>query len=192
MSRLWLAIVLLTACGTEPADSPEHAATASHDTAAAAGADIITMLSERDRARVAAAERIIDFLRGGPELDASDVADTVAFHLPRGAGGGGTVMSRAELRVRENWQVRGAHGLTWSLVPPSWTDVLTTRVGRHLRCFEYDLAEEFPDLAGQPHVGTMLRPADAQSCLQSWNLTLIFDDSPRPVLIAAVYDQWEW
>ena len=32
-----------------------------------------------------------------------------------------------------------------------------------------------------------------QSCLQTRNLTLVFDpDEKPPTLIAAVYDQWEW
>jgi hypothetical protein len=55
------------------------------------------------------------------------------------------------------------------------------------------LASVAPELEGLPHVGTLLRPPDATSCLQSWNLTLVFaPDSDLPTLIAAVYDQWEW
>lgn len=39
----------------------------------------------------------------------------------------------------------------------------------------------------------MLEPPIPESCLKSWNLTLVFDPRERPpVLVAAVYDQWEW
>jgi hypothetical protein len=42
-------------------------------------------------------------------------------------------------------------------------------------------------------VGTKLEPPDFSSCLQSWNLTLMFvADETSPTLLAAVYDQWEW
>jgi len=31
------------------------------------------------------------------------------------------------------------------------------------------------------------------SCVQSWNLTLVFDPKQKPpTVIAAVYDQYEW
>jgi hypothetical protein len=70
---------------------------------------------------------------------------------------------------------------------------LTTRVGRHFNCLEYPLSSRYPELARLPHVGARLEPADAGSCLQSWNLTFVYDAGPRPpVLVAVVRDQWEW
>ncbi len=62
-----------------------------------------------------------------------------------------------------------------------------------MNCAEYPLSSRFPELARLPHVGTKLEPGDASSCLQTWNLTLVFDPNQRPpTLVAAVYDQWEW
>jgi len=69
---------------------------------------------------------------------------------------------------------------------------LTTKVGRHFNCNEQSLATKFPRLAQFPHVGTVLEPANRTSCLQTWNMTFVFDTSSRPRILAAVYDQWEW
>jgi hypothetical protein len=69
---------------------------------------------------------------------------------------------------------------------------LTTKVGRHLNCREQPLAAKFPQLAHLPHVGTMLQPENFGSCLQTWNMTFVFDTSTRPRLVAVAYDQWEW
>ena len=69
---------------------------------------------------------------------------------------------------------------------------MTTRPGRHLKCLDYPLSATFPELARFPHVGTTLRYG-TDSCLQTWNLTLVFDPDDRPLtLVAAVYDQFEW
>jgi hypothetical protein len=57
---------------------------------------------------------------------------------------------------------------------------------------DYPLSATFPDLARLPHVGATLRYG-ADSCLQTWNLTLVFDARARPwKVVAAVYDQFEW
>ena len=61
-----------------------------------------------------------------------------------------------------------------------------------MNCREQPLERKFPRLARFPHVGTMLEPERARSCLQTWNMTFVFDTSEGPRLIAAVYDQWEW
>jgi hypothetical protein len=38
-----------------------------------------------------------------------------------------------------------------------------------------------------------LQPDGAQSCLQSWNATFVFDTAGgSPRLIGVIYDQWEW
>jgi hypothetical protein len=209
MKRVVLGGILLLACRGNGADDTDRGETqvvpaepapagsdvAAGDTAAPdmAVRDTAARLSDRERELIAAAERVIGFLRGAVPFDDIDVADTVSFHLPAAAGGGRTVLPADSLRDRERWHVRTDHGQVHSLVPPRSLDVLTMRVGRHLRCFEYDLAASFPELPGRPHVGTMLRPRQYDSCLQTWNLTLIFDQrQPRPRLIGAAYDQWEW
>ena len=79
------------------------------------------------------------------------------------------------------------------MVPPEGAATLTTRTRRHLKCREYPLASISAELARLPHVGTMLMFGEGSGCLQSWNLTLVFDPEEKPpTLIAAVYDQWEW
>ncbi len=78
------------------------------------------------------------------------------------------------------------------MLSPDSTE-LTTAVGQHLNCFAYPLSSRFPDLARLPHVGTTLSSRDADSCLQTENLTFVFDPSLKPpTLVAVVYDQWEW
>ena len=85
-----------------------------------------------------------------------------------------------------------APGHSYSFVPHKAKAELETRVGRHLKCLEYPLSSIHPELARFPHVGTKL-VYSTQSCLNTWNLTLVFDPDKKPLtLIAAVYDQWEW
>jgi hypothetical protein len=80
-----------------------------------------------------------------------------------------------------------------SAVPPKGRARLTTRVGRHVKCREYQLSSIDEELARPPHVGTMLMLDERGGCLSSRNLTLVFDPSEKPpTLVAAVYDQWEW
>jgi hypothetical protein len=60
-----------------------------------------------------------------------------------------------------------------------------------MNCREYPLSSRNGELAWFPHVGVML--AYGTGCLQTRNLTLVFDPNEKPpTLIAAVYDQWEW
>jgi hypothetical protein len=102
-------------------------------------------------------------------------------------------VERGVLRHASNWKVR-SQGLrhVYSFAPPRGSAELTTRVGRHLNCRDYPLSSTSAELAQFPHVGTMLMYG-ADSCLQSWNLTLVFDPNEKPTtVIAAVYDQWEW
>ncbi len=142
---------------------------------------------------VAAAVTVIDFLRGEAEFDALDLADTVTFHLAPEGGGGTVEVPAVDLRDRSAWRVRSGGGQIHALVPPTGLSRLETRFGRHMRCFEYALEDDFPELAGRPHVGTRLEPSEMSSCLQSWNLTLVFQaDTLPPRLAAVVYDQWEW
>jgi hypothetical protein len=140
-----------------------------------------------------AAKQIVAFLRGEVGFDRIRLADTVTLYVSPEGGGTRAVRTRALLRDRSNWKVRGQGKAAYSLVPPNGMSKLTTRVGRHFDCHEYPLASRFLELAQLPHVGTKLEPADASSCLQTWNLTLVFDPNERPpTLVAAVYDQWEW
>lgn len=140
-----------------------------------------------------AARRVIGFLRGQVPFDSIRVADTVTLYVSPEGGGARATMNRAQLRDRSAWTVRGPGGGAISLAAPAGLTKLTTSVGRHVRCMEYPLSSTFPDLARLPHVGTKLEPPDASSCLQTRNLTLVFDPNRQPLtLVAAVYDQWEW
>jgi hypothetical protein len=139
-----------------------------------------------------AARAVLAFLRGDARFDDLAVADSVVLFVGREAGGTRTVVRREQLRQRGNWVARSALG-NYALVPPSSLTRVTTKPGTHFVCHERQLALFFPDLARRPHVGVLLTPETMQSCLQVWNLTLVFDaDSARPRLVAAVYDQFEW
>ncbi len=150
---------------------------------AAPGADSAVAGMHRPAELTAAAEAIIGFLRGTQPFDSTLYADTVALHLSDGGGATSRIVARDALRSPEGWSVG-----TYSFAPPAGNAELTTRVGRHLNCQESALSGPY---ARHPHVGTMLRYGE--SCLQTRNLTLVFDPDRRsPTLIAAVYDQWEW
>jgi hypothetical protein len=142
---------------------------------------------------VEAATAVVDFLQGKVGFERIRLADTVSLYLGRDEGGTRRAVAREQLRDRRNWWVHST-GLRhrYSFVPPARTAELSTRVGRHVNCLDYPLASTLPELARFPHVGTRLMYG-TDSCLQSWNLTLIFD--PRtmpPTVIAALYDQYEW
>lgn len=143
---------------------------------------------------VDAAESIVAFLRGEMEFDSITTADTVTLRLAPEGGGDSTRVSRDRLRDPASWSVRAAGtGTEYPFVPPASMTILTTREGRHFNCQDYALSSRVPELAGLPHVGTRLEPPDRGSCLQTWNLTLVFDpDAPVRTLVAVVYDQWEW
>jgi hypothetical protein len=141
-----------------------------------------------------AAVNIIGFLRDSIAFREISVADTVTLYLTPEGGGDRVSIPREQLSDRTNWRIASADGrTTYSLVPPPGNTELTTRVGRHLNCLEYPLSSRHVDLPDLPHVGTMLTPPGQRSCLQSWNVTLVFDtEEGPPRLRAAVYDQWEW
>jgi hypothetical protein len=159
--------------------------------------DTIPLGVHRPDELVEAARTVIAFLRGEVGFDRIRVADTVTLYLAPEAGGTRRALSRAELRNRSNWSVRmrslpNAPGHSYSFVPHKAKAELETRVGRHLKCREYPLSSIYPELARFPHVGTKL-VYSTESCLNTENLTLIFDPNEKPpTLIAAVYDQWEW
>jgi hypothetical protein len=165
--------------------------------AASPSSDTIPLGVHRADELVDAAETVIAFLRGEVGFERIRVADTVTLYLAPEAGGTRRALSRAELRNRSNWSVRmrslpNAPGHSYSFVPHKAKADLETRVGRHLKCLEYPLSSIYPELARFPHVGTKLVHSTA-SCLNTENLTLVFDPNGKPpMLIAAVYDQWEW
>ncbi|MDQ3949030.1 MAG: hypothetical protein M3282_01660, partial [Gemmatimonadota bacterium] len=108
---------------------------------------------------------------------------------PRISRGGATARARAAVRGA----TRRAGSERASPLERRDYSRLTTRVGRHLNCAEYPLSSRFPELARLPHVGTKLDPGEGSSCLQTRNVTFVFDpDAKPPTLVAVVYDQWEW
>ena len=172
-------VVVLSACSRE-APVPEASAPATPPAAQNTGI-------------VEAAEDIIAFLRGDLPFDSITTADTVTLRLAPEGGGDSTRVSREQLRERATWSVRAGSGSDYPFAPPATLTTLTTREGRHFNCREYALSSRAPDLAALPHVGTRLEPPDAGSCLQTRNLTFVFDpDAAHPTLVAVVYDQWEW
>lgn len=141
-----------------------------------------------------AAKQVVSFLRGEVGFESIKLADATTLHLSPEGGGDSASIPRDGLHQPSQWQVRSAGlDVVYSLAPPEGEATLTTRVGRHFNCMEYSLSSRSKELAAFPHVGNKLTPTGADSCLQSWNLTLVFDPELKPpTLIAAVYDQWEW
>lgn len=142
-----------------------------------------------------AATTIVAFLQGSASFEQIRVADRVSLYLSPEGGGTRRELSSGALRDRFTWKVRSdALDHTYSFVPPERDWELTTRVGRHLNCsHDYPVETRVEHLAALPHVGTTLHPRNGESCLQSWNLTFVFDPEVRPpTLVAVVYDQWEW
>jgi hypothetical protein len=138
-----------------------------------------------------AGNTVVRFLQGKIPFDSVALTDTVTLHVAPEGGGGSAVYAREELRDPSNWKVTSG-GREFLLVPPAEAGTLTTKTSRHFNCMEYDFSSRSPELARLPHVGTKLEPREPNSCLQSWNLTLVFDSVERPRLVAALYDQWEW
>jgi hypothetical protein len=137
-----------------------------------------------------AARKIVRFLQGDESFESIVMAETVTLHL-----GGFAEKSVPSLDLADlaNWNVSDSAGDPHSLVPPKGLPLITTRIGRHLNCMEYKLSSRVAELAELPHVGTMLSPLLMSSCLESWNMTMVFDPKKEPpTLVAVVYDQWEW
>ena len=140
----------------------------------------------------AAAGDVVAFLRGAGPFERVRLADTVTLYVSPEGGGARAVFDRERLRSSSSWIVRSERQ-RYAFAPPVGLTKLTTRVGRHFDCLEYPLSSRFPALAPLPHVGVKLEPDSGGNCLQSWNVTLVFDSVARPPrLVAAVYDQWEW
>ena len=140
----------------------------------------------------ASARDVVAFLRGAAPFESVRLADSVALYVSPEGGGARATFDRERLRSPASWVVRSGQQ-RYAFVPPAGLTKLTTRVGRHFDCLEYALSSRFPALAPLPHVGVKLEPESGGSCLQSWNVTFVFDSAARPPrLVAAVYDQWEW
>ena len=178
-------VLAVGACGDRgepPATSDTSAASADAGTSGAIPAPELE----------AAARDVIAFLRGELPFDEIEVADSVTLFVAPEGGGTRSAFAREQLRDASSWVVTSPEGRR-SLVPLTGLDSMTMRVGRHLNCMEYPLSTRFAELAALPHVGVKLERAGDGNCLQTWNLTLVFDSTARPPrLVAAVYDQWEW
>ena len=136
-----------------------------------------------------AAVEIVEFLRGSATLDANLLADSISFLVAAEGGGAVRVVARSVLRARSEWRVG-----EYSLVPPGSLTELTLQPGSHINCREMSLGSRFPEFDGLPHVGVRLALPGAASCLQTWNVTLVFLEQAagRQKLIGVAYDQWEW
>src|SRR5439155_9284095 len=130
------------------------------------------------------ARRVVEFLRGNASFDQIDLSDTVTWSVSPEGGGGRATFVREQLRQPSAWRVR-SRGRVFSLAPPAGMTKLTTKVGRHFNCKEQPLASKFPRLAQLPHVGAVLEPENASSCLQTWNVTFVFDTTSHPRVVAA-------
>ena len=148
-------------------------------------------VSRSDATLDSAARNVVEFLRGNASFEQIELSDTVTLSVAPEGGSGSATFSREQLRWPSAWRVRSA-GHVFALAPPPGLTKLTTKVGRHYNCGEQSLATKFPRFARLPHVGTGLQPTNMSSCLQTWNMTFVFDTSSRPRLVAAAYDQWEW
>jgi hypothetical protein len=183
-SGRWLVVAfLLAACSGREGDS---------DADTSAPADTATVGSAGAARLEAAARNVIAFLQGRAPFDSIALSDTVTLYVAPEGGGGRSVYRREQLRQQASWKVLALQR-SLSVAPSAVLTKLTTKVGRHLYCGgENDLATWYPELATRPHVGTILVPEQMESCLQSWNLTLVFDSAEQARLVAAVYDQYEW
>ncbi|MEO7647296.1 MAG: hypothetical protein ABIV11_03535 [Gemmatimonadaceae bacterium] len=174
---------LLAACGGQEGDAGQRAPSA---------ADTIS-LTQQDSAEMNRIARDVVAFLSGAENDflQRDLADTVMLYVSPEGGGARAAFHRDDLRHPSSWKITSGKR-SQAFAPPPGNRKLTTKVGRHFNCREYELSSRYPDLSRLPHVGTKLEPENPASCLQTWNLTLVFDSAQQPRLVAAVYDQWEW
>ncbi len=197
--RALLCAVVAASCDTGRPEPSDTTAAISRPAAPETARRAAPLGVHRPEELVTAATDLLGFLRGIVPFARIRLADTVTLQMSREGLGAPRRVARERLRDPSNWTIRGPRpqsgrqGIGYSFVPDQDQTVLTTRVGRHLKCMEYDLSSVAPELAALPHVGTMLKPTDYGSCLQTWNVTFVFDSAAKPpVLVAAVYDQWEW
>ena len=173
---------MAVACGGEKRAEQTANTTAARQDSVVVPREVVSPLDSAARA-------VLGYLRG--EGGTIVLADTVALYVGKEAGGTRTAYPRAQLAHPSMWVARSNRG-NYRFMPPSTLGKLTVKPGVHFICTEHKLAESFPELAKRPHVGVKLESDVGDSCLQSWNVTFVFDDSIKPRLIAAVYDQFEW
>jgi hypothetical protein len=175
-------VLVVVSCGGEPAEEQAPDTVPGRDSVVVPTAPQMSPLDSAARA-------VLAFLKGEPSTII--LADSVELYVGKEAGGTRTVYPRANLRHPSLWVARSSRG-NYRFTPPATLGKLTVKRGTHFICTERKLAESFPELAKRPHVGVRLESDIGESCLQSWNVTFVFDDSLRPRLVAAVYDQFEW
>ena len=166
----------------DSAVAPPVATTA--DTAAKAPAPSVEPLDSAARA-------IVAFLRREKAFSTIVLADSVELYVGKDNGATRTMYAREDLQRPSLWVARSPRG-NYKLAPPTTHVVTTVKRGVHFNCTERKLGESFPQFARRPHVGVMLEPEFRENCLQTWNVTFVFDDAAKPRLIAAIYDQFEW
>ena len=133
-------------------------------------------------------QHLVEFLRKEKPLNTILLADTVTLYIAPEGGGQQRKVPRRQLDERSAWQLGN-----YSLIPPDGMKELTISPGLHYNCQPQLLSDKFPELGDQPHVGVRLALSEDAGCLQTWNLTFVFDDNTiEPELTAVVYDQWEW
>lgn len=185
---LYLMVMAALAAACSPDDDGGTADAADGLRATADSALVVVEVAPADRERVEAAEALVAFLRGEAELDMELLGDTVTLHVAPEGGGQTRSVAREALRDTRAWSV-GRNAMTPA--SESLTE-FTTLPGAHLNCIAGDLADRSPALASRPHVGAMLRPPGAGSCLQAWSMTFVFTAGGPPVVTDVLYDQWEW
>lgn len=181
-----LTFVVATSCADQPLGSTSEVSPAS--TPAPTGVHTEAELEE-------AAREIVSFLRGRSQLSSfrhTRFAQTVTLVLAPEGGGDQSEKGRDKLADIVNWKVHSESlDADYRFAPPDGNADVDVSVGRHRNCLEYEMSSRAEDFSDLPHVGVTLRYGDG--CLQTWNLSFVFDPSRRPpTLIAVVYDQWEW
>lgn len=179
---------LLLACGP-----PDSDATRAEDTSGPASPAAVAATHQPEELAAAATD-VVGFLRGNVPFSRLRLADTVTLRLGLEEGGTMRRVARERLREPSAWAVESQNlRFTYQFAPPASLTSVETRVGRHVRCMDYDLTATDPELAALPHVGVVLSPPNFGSCLQTWNLTIVFDPNLRPpTVVAVIYDQFEW
>ena len=187
---LSLLLVLQQACTSDRRTSADAGTVGGRDSAASPVDE--GQLASEDTILRSAALRVVTFLQGAAPYETLSLADTVELLIAEEGGGTRRRVQRAALRDREAWVIH-VDGRRFVFAPPAAFTEMSLAPGRHLNCVPGPLAARAPTLAAAPHVGVRLVPPGAESCLQGWNATFVFDTAAADArLTAVVYDQWEW
>lgn len=179
------AVLVLIACAPERDEAPPEDTASPPPTLSA---------THQPEELVTAATDVVGFLRGDIPFSRLRLADTVTLRLGVEEGGTMRRVARQGLREPSAWAVQSLNGgFNYVFAPPPSLTSVDTRVGRHVRCMDHDLTATDPELGALPHVGVVLSPPNFSSCLQTWNLTIVFDPQLKPpTVVAVIYDQFEW